>query len=101
VSSEQVDASEGEFEPGGVDRESPGWEPAEAGGFAGADAVLDLGVAAVPDFQELNRATTVGCVGGEDLMTQAVDLVEQGKLRAGTGKAPRGTGKTAPVTGKE
>jgi hypothetical protein len=33
---EQVDAGEGQFEPGGVDGEDPGREPAEAGVLAGA-----------------------------------------------------------------
>jgi hypothetical protein len=34
-------------------------------------------VAAVLHFKELDRAATVGCVSGEDLMPRAVDLVEQ------------------------
>src|SRR5512132_2211383 len=38
---EQVDADQGELEPGGVDGELAGREPAEAGVLAGADAVLD------------------------------------------------------------
>ncbi|GLZ02459.1 hypothetical protein Acsp02_97100 [Actinoplanes sp. NBRC 103695] len=42
---------------------------------------VDPSMAAVPDFEELNRATTVGCVGGEDLMPFAVDRVEQRQLR--------------------
>ncbi len=50
---EQVDASEGEFKPGLVDGEQPGREAAEAGVLAGADAVLDPGVSAVAQFEEL------------------------------------------------
>ena len=45
---EQVDAGEGELQPGGVDREQAGGESAEAGVLAATDAVLDAGVAAVP-----------------------------------------------------
>jgi hypothetical protein len=43
---DQVDAGQGELQPGLVDREDPGREPAEAGGFAAADAVFDAGVGA-------------------------------------------------------
>ena len=52
------------------------------------DAVLDPGVAAVADFEELDRGAAVGCVGREDLVTPPVDLVEQGELRAGVGAFP-------------
>ena len=63
-------------------------KPAEAGGLTGADAVLDPGVAAVPDLQELNRAATYRCVGGEDVVTHPVDLVEQRQLRTGVRAFP-------------
>jgi hypothetical protein len=43
---EKADADQGQLEPGGVDGEQAGGEPAEAGVFAGADAVLDPGMAA-------------------------------------------------------
>jgi transposase-like protein len=39
---EQVDAGQGQFQPGGVDGELAGREPAEAGVLAAADAVLRL-----------------------------------------------------------
>jgi hypothetical protein len=48
---EQVDGGEGELQPGGVDGEDTGREPAEAGVLAGADAVSDAGVAAVAGFE--------------------------------------------------
>jgi hypothetical protein len=48
-SGELVAGGQGKFGPGGVDRELAGREPAEAGVFAAADAVLDAGVAAVAD----------------------------------------------------
>ncbi len=77
---EQVDAGEGQFEPGGVDREDAGREPSEAAVFASADAVLDAGVGAVPGFQELNRAAAgVGAGRGvscHDLVAHAHDGVE-------------------------
>jgi len=38
---DQVDAGQGELQPGGVDGEDPGREPAESGGLAGADPVLN------------------------------------------------------------
>ncbi len=57
---EQVDADQGELQPGGVDGEQSGREPAEAGVLAGADPVLDAGVAAVAQFQQLQRAVARG-----------------------------------------
>ena len=39
-------------EPGLVDMELPGWEPAEAGVFGVSDPVLDAGVGTVAGFQE-------------------------------------------------
>jgi hypothetical protein len=38
---QQVDRGQGEFQPGGVERELAGLEPAEAGVFAAAGPVLD------------------------------------------------------------
>jgi len=78
---EQVDAVQGEFEPGGVDRELPGREPAEAGGLAGADAVLDPGVCAVAGVEE--RQLPGGGVGGQTLVAPAVTLFEGVELGAG------------------
>ena len=49
---EQVDADQGAGEPGLVDREPVGGEAADAGVFAGADAVLDAGVSAVAGIEE-------------------------------------------------
>jgi hypothetical protein len=75
---EQVGGGHGEFEPGSVDCELPGWEPSEAGGFARADAVFDAGVGPVTDLEELDRQATVPRrVGGEDLVAHPVDGVEQ------------------------
>ena len=49
-------------QPGGVDREDAGREPAEAGVLAAADAVLDAGVGAVAGLQVLDRpAAGAGC----------------------------------------
>src|SRR5205814_6722917 len=58
-------------------------EPAEAGVFAGADAVLDPGVGAVAGFEVLDRPVAGWGVGGHDLVAHAFDGVEQGQLRAG------------------
>jgi hypothetical protein len=44
---EQVDAGQGEFQPGGVDGEWAGGEAPEVAVFAAADAVLRAGVSAV------------------------------------------------------
>lgn len=52
---EEVDRREAEFEPGGVDAEAAGGDAAEAGGLAAPDVVLDGGVPAVADLQELGR----------------------------------------------
>ena len=80
---EQVDAGQGEFQPGLVDGEQAGGEPAEAAVFAGADAVFYAGVGAVAGFQELDRPAAGRGVGGHDLVAHAFDGVEQGQLRAG------------------
>src|SRR4029450_12705150 len=48
---DQVGRGQGELEPGGVDREHPGREPADAGVLCAADPVLDSGVGAVPGLQ--------------------------------------------------
>jgi hypothetical protein len=60
---DQVGGGEGEFEPGGVDRERTGGEPAVAGALAAADPVLDPGVCPVACFQ-LRKLPDWG-VGGE------------------------------------
>jgi hypothetical protein len=60
---EQVDGGEGQLQPCGIDGEVPGGEPAESGGLAAADAVLDAGVRAVADLQQLQGALAVGGVG--------------------------------------
>jgi hypothetical protein len=60
-----------------VDGEFAGWEVAEAGVFAAADAFFDAGVAAVAGLQVLDRAGAVWGVGCEDLMAEAFDGVEQ------------------------
>ncbi|GAB2949892.1 hypothetical protein GCM10027280_43100 [Micromonospora polyrhachis] len=61
----------------------PGRESAEAGGFAGADAVFDAGVGAVSGFEVLDAAVAGWGVGGHDLVPPAFDGVEQGQLGAG------------------
>jgi hypothetical protein len=78
---QQVDRGEAEFEPDGVDAEVAGGEAGEAGGLAAPDVVLDSGMPAVADLQELGAATTgVRGVGEEYLVTQALVLVEQGQV---------------------
>ena len=77
---EQVGGGEGEFEPGGVDLEVAGGEPAVAGVLAAADPVLDPGMGAVPGFQS-GQLPGAG-VGGEGLEPVAVDVAE-GELGAG------------------
>jgi hypothetical protein len=57
---EQADAGQGQLEPGLVDCEQAGREPAEAGGFAGADPVFDAGVSAVPGLQVLDGSAPGG-----------------------------------------
>ena len=69
---------------------TPGREPAEAGVFAGADAVFDPGVGAVAGLQELDRSGAGRGVGGDHLVAQAFDGVEQGQLRAGVRVVPGG-----------
>jgi hypothetical protein len=87
---EEVDRGEAEFEPGGVDVEVAGGEAAEAGGLAASDVVLDGGMSAVADLQELGgTATGVWGVGEERLMPQAFVLVEQGELGSGCGRSRR------------
>lgn len=59
---EQVDRGEAEFEPDGVDAEVSGGEAAESGGLAAPDVVLDSGMSAVADLQELGGTVTgYGC----------------------------------------
>jgi hypothetical protein len=77
---DQVGGGERQLEPDGVDRELPGWEPATAGVFEAADAVLDP-VGAVPGLQ-LGQLPA-GCVGGEGLVAPAVAVLEQAQLRTG------------------
>lgn len=74
---EEVHRREAQFDPGGVDREVAGGEAAEAGALAAPDAVLDDGVSAVADLQELGRAGGERGVGEEDLVPHALVLVEQ------------------------
>jgi hypothetical protein len=56
---------------------------AQAGGLAGADAVLHAGVRAVAGFEELGVGA--GGVGGQELVAPPVGGLEQGELRAGLG----------------
>jgi hypothetical protein len=74
---EQVDGGQSQLQPYGVDGEVAGGEPADAGGLAAADAVLDAGVRAVTDLTMLQRNCTAGSVGEEGLMAHAVVKVEQ------------------------
>jgi hypothetical protein len=76
---------QGDLQPGGVDRELPGLETAEAGGFTRADPVLDAGMRAVPDLQEVHRTAAVRCVGGEHLMPHPVDRVNSDSCAPGWG----------------
>ncbi len=77
-------------QPGGVDGEQAGREPAEAGVLAGADAVLDPGVAAVAQLEQLHRAVAAWGVGDEDLVAHAFDGVEQrSAARRGAGRSRR------------
>ena len=80
---EQVDTGEGEFEPRGVVVELAEQEPAEAGVFAPADAVLDPGAGAVASSSSSSEQAVRRLVGDEHLMAHAFDLVEQAQLRAG------------------
>src|SRR5258706_9517049 len=82
---EQVDAGEGELKPRLVDGKVAGREPAEARVLAGADPVLDPRVGAVTQLEELDRPAAAWSVGGEDLVTQAFDAIEQAQLGAGVG----------------
>jgi hypothetical protein len=67
-----------------------GGEAAEAGGLVAPDVVLDGGMPAVADLQELGgTATGVGGVGEEYPMAQALVLVEQGELGSGCGRSRR------------
>lgn len=85
---EQVAGGQGEFQPGGVDREDPGREAAEAGVLAAANAVLHVGVAAVADLKILDGSRPDRGVGGDDLMAQALNGVEQVQLRTGVWAFP-------------
>jgi hypothetical protein len=80
---EQVDADQGEFEPGLVDCELAGREPAEAGVLASADAIFHTGVGSVAQLEQVHRADRPGGVGDEDLVAQALDGVENAQLGAG------------------
>ena len=71
-----------------VDVELAGREPAEAGVLAATDAVLDPGVTTVRGFQILDGAAADRGVGGDDVMAQAFDGVEQVKLGAGVWSFP-------------
>lgn len=59
----------------------------QAGGLAGADAVLDAGVGAVAGFDKVEPAA--GGVGGQELVAPAVGLFEQRELRSGCGAHSR------------
>lgn len=87
---EQVDTGQGQLQPGLVDREVSGREPAEAGVLAAADAVLDAGVCPVAGLQELDGSVTGRGVGRHDLMPPAFDGVEQRQLGAGMRAFPAG-----------
>jgi len=77
---DQVGGQQGELEPGGVEVELAGREPAQPGDLAGADAVLDPGVRPVPGLQ-VGQLPDLR-VGGECLEPPAVDVGE-GQLRPG------------------
>lgn len=79
-----------------------GWEASEAGGPAAPDVVLDGGVSAVANLQELcGAAAGVRSVGEEDLVPQALVAVEQGQLGAGVRAfAPPGDAGAGRVTGE-
>jgi len=55
----------------------------QAGGFSGANVVLDAGVRAVAGFEELRGSDRR--VGGEQLVALAVEFFEQRQLCAGVG----------------
>lgn len=78
----QVDRCEGEFQPRGVDVELAGREAAEAGVLACPDAVLDAGVGPVTGVQPGQRARSSRGVGGDELVPEALDGVEQVQLSA-------------------
>lgn len=66
---QEIGRREAEFEPGRVDGEVPGGEAAEACGLAALDVVLDGGVSAMTDLQELGGTSAgVRGVGEEYLM---------------------------------
>jgi hypothetical protein len=70
----------------------------ESGGLTGADAVLDAGVRAVAGFQELQGSFAGWGVGGDDLVSHAVDGVEQPQLGAGVWSFAAGD---QPCSGRE
>jgi hypothetical protein len=78
------------LQPGGVDGEKAGREPAEAAVLAGADPVIDPGVAAVAQFQQLYGAVGSWGVGDEDLVAHAFDRVEQAQSRMVVPSEPGG-----------
>ncbi len=77
-----------QFRPGGVDGKDAGGEAAEAGVLATSDPVLDTGVSAVAGLQILDRTLSGRGVGGQNLVAEPFDGVEQGQLRAGTWDLP-------------
>jgi hypothetical protein len=85
---EQVDADGRGGAPGLVDGEFLGGQVAQAGVFAGADAVLDAGVGAVTGLQPLRPAG--GGVGGDQLVAPAVVVLEQRQLRPRSWVSPAG-----------
>ena len=70
-------------EPGGVDRELPRREPAQAGVFCVPDPILDRGVGTVSGIEERQLAA-LG-VGDEGLVAAAVGFLEQRQLGARVG----------------
>ena len=84
----QVGGEGDDLQPGLVDRELAGREPAEAGVFGVPDPVLDAGVGAVPGFEE--RQLPDPGVGGDGLVAPPVGLLEQGQLARRGGVVPGG-----------
>src|SRR5262245_58165575 len=74
---EQVDGGQRELQPRLVDCEHAGGEATKPGVLAGTDAVLYAGVAAVAQLQVLDGSVPDRGVGGEKLVTHALDGVEQ------------------------
>jgi hypothetical protein len=84
---EQVDRGQGAGQPRLVDREQLRWEAAQPGVLAGADAVFDAGVAAVPGVEPGVLPGTG--VGGEAGVAPAVAFFDQVQLGTGCGRSRR------------